>query len=249
MKLSYFLVATAAVLASGACNAEKGNEAKTSDSASVEAVKPPANGDWSTIVTATEAGGFRMGNPNAKVKLVEYGSLTCPHCREFDETGVQPLIDNYVKSGKVSYEFRNYVRDPFDITASLIARCNGANSFFPLSRALYKAQPDWIGKLQTVPQAQIEQLTNLGPEKQFLEIAKAAGLQQWAAMRGVPEAKSSACLTNQDSVNKLVQMNSDATNQYPDMPGTPTFIINGEMVKEAAVWPALEPKIKAALGG
>jgi protein-disulfide isomerase len=251
MKPSYYLLAAAAILASGACNAKQGNDAASGNSVAgfkAEAVKPPANGDWSTVVAATSAGGFRMGNPDAKVQLVEYGSLTCPHCREFDEKGVGPLIDQYVKSGKVSYEFRNYVRDPFDISAALIARCNGSKTFFPLVRALYKDQTEWIGKLQAVPQAQIEALTNLGPDKQFLEIAKAAGLQQWATQRGVPTAKSTACLTNQTSVNQLVQMNSDATNQY-DIPGTPTFLINGKVVEQAATWEALQPKLQQAVGG
>ena len=57
----------------------------------------------------------------------------------------EPLIDNYVKTGQVSYEFRNYVRDPFDLTASLIARCNGAKSFFPLARALLQG-PAELGR-------------------------------------------------------------------------------------------------------
>jgi protein-disulfide isomerase len=248
MKPSHILLATAAILASGACNAQKGRDAATADTTTAEPVKPPANGDWSTVVAATSAGGYRMGSPDAKVKLVEFGSMTCPHCREFDETGVQPLIDKYVKSGKVSYEFRNYVRDPYDIAVALIARCNGSKSFFPLTRALYKDQMNWIGKLQAMPPQQLESLNNLPPQRQFLEVTKAVGLQQWAAMRGVPAAKSTACLTNQDSVNQLVQMNSDATNQY-DVPGTPAFLINGKLMEQTVTWPQLEPKIREALGG
>jgi protein-disulfide isomerase len=53
-----------------------------------------------------------LGNPNAKVKLVEFGSLTCPHCAEFEHQGGKALVDNYVKKGLVSWEFRNFVRDP-----------------------------------------------------------------------------------------------------------------------------------------
>ena len=250
MKPSYFLVATVAMLATTACNAEKGGNAAVAErtSAADANIKPPANGDWSTIVVPTNAGGFRMGDPNAKVKLVEYGSLTCPHCREFDETGVSQLIEQYVTPGKVSYEFRNYVRDPYDIAASLIARCNGAASFFPLTRAMYKDQPVWIGKLQGVSQDKIEAAVALAPEKQFVELAKLADLQQWAAMRGVPSAKSTACLSNTAEVDKLVQMNSDATSQY-DIPGTPTFLINGKVAEQAATWPALKPKLDEALGG
>ena len=55
----------------------------------------------------TPEGGFRMGNPAAPIKLVEYGSLACPHCRHFEETGYKPLLQTYVRTGRVSYEFRN----------------------------------------------------------------------------------------------------------------------------------------------
>jgi protein-disulfide isomerase len=257
MKPSTILLATAAILASAACNAKNGGNAATGDAAesrAIETVKPPANGDWSTVTVATSAGGFRMGNPDAKVKLVEYGSMTCPHCASFSKAGYEPLVNTYVKGGKVSYEFRNYVRDPFDIAASLIARCNGSKSFFPLTEALYKDQLDWVGKIQAAPEAQINGLQNLPPDKQFVEIAKIADLQQWAAMRGVPTAKSAKCLTDQGAVDQLVQMNSDATNQFPQFQGTPTFIINGKQVElgpvtEAQVWSSLETKIKEALGG
>jgi protein-disulfide isomerase len=194
-----------------------------------------------------------MGNPTAKVHLIEYGSMTCPHCRAFDETGVGPLVDNYVKTGKVSYEFRNYVRDAFDMSASLIARCNGPQSFFQTTRALYKDQLNWIGKVQAAPQDQLQQLANLPPNQVAVTAAKFAGLPEWAAMRGLPEAKSAQCLSNAAEVNRLVQMTSDATDQYPDFPGTPTFIIDGKMfdagrVTEAEVWPALEKALKAKLG-
>ena len=89
---------------------------------------------------------------------------------------------------------------------------------------------------------------NLGPDKQFVEIAKLAGFQQWAAMRGLPSAKSAKCLTDEAEVNRLVQMNSDATTAIPDFPGTPTFTINGKLAEKAAVWELLEPKLKEALG-
>jgi protein-disulfide isomerase len=193
-----------------------------------------------------------MGNPSAKVSLIEYGSMTCPHCREFDETGVAPLINDYVKSGKVSYEFRNYVRDMFDLSASLIARCNGAKGFFPLERALYKDQANWVAKIQAAPQTQLEALQSLPPNQQFVEVAKLAGFQQWAAMRGVPQAKTSQCLTDEKTINKLVQMTSDATTQYPEVQGTPTFIVNGKLFQIQAgspAWDQLKAGLNKALGG
>jgi hypothetical protein len=249
MKSSALLIAAAAVFASAACNAEKGGEGGAATSgAPAEAVKPPPGGDWSQAVVATPAGGFLMGNPNASVKLVEYGSMTCPHCREFDEAGLQPLVDNYVKSGRISFEFRNYVRDPYDLAGALVARCNGPKGFFPLTRAMFKDQPKWVAKLQTVPPEQQQALTGLGPTRQFVEIAKLAGFQQWAAQRGLPSAKSNACLSDEAEINRLVQMTGDANSQFPQFPGTPAFTLNGQLVERAANWAALEPKLREALG-
>ena len=248
MKPPVFLAAAVAVVAIAGCNSKPG-DAKTNAAVKWQQVAPPKGGNWTMVVNATPAGGFMMGNPNAKVKLVEYGSLTCPHCKAFDDEGVPTLIGKYVKSGQVSWEFRNYVRDPFDLTASLIARCNGAKSFFPLMRALYDNQMGWVGKIQATPQAQLESLQNLPPTKEFVQAAKFAGLQDFAAARGVPVAKSDQCLGNENSINQLVQMTSDATNQFPNFPGTPTFVINGKMVENTATWALLEPQLKKALGG
>lgn len=248
MKPSLFLACALAVVAVAGCNSKPGDAATNAATAELKPVPPPKSGDWSEIVTPTPAGGFLMGNPTAPIKLVEYGSMTCPHCREFDEKGMQPLIDTYVKSGRVSFEFRNFVRDGFDLAASLVARCNGAKGFFPLTRALYKDQPNWIAKLQAAPQQQLEALSNLPPNQQFLEIAKLTGFQNWAAMRGVPAAKTQQCLTDQKQVDQLVQMNSDATDQYPEFPGTPTFILNGKMLDKTASWETLEPQLRQAAG-
>lgn len=189
-----------------------------------------------------------MGNPNARVKLVEYGSLTCPHCRAFDEAGGDPLVGKYVRTGQVSYEFRNFVRDPFDLTASLITRCNGAQGFFRLTRAILKDQPEWIAKIQAVPQEQLEALTKLPPNRMFVETARIAGLQKWAASRGVPAVKSRQCLSDKSAIDRLVRMTSKATEQYPDFTGTPTFVLNGRMLGGTSTWDQLEPQLREALG-
>ena len=209
--------------------------------------------DWSQVVSATAAGGFIMGNPNARVKLVEYGSMTCPHCAHFDEDSVPRLIGDYVKSGKVSWEFRNYVRDTIDVSASLVARCGGAKHFFPLTRALFKDQRTWEKKVADAPQDELTRLESLGPDEQFVAAAKIAGFQQWAAAHGITPARAKQCLTDAASINKLVQMADDTTTQFPNFPGTPSFTINGTMVEfgaitAAQVWPTLESRIKSALG-
>jgi protein-disulfide isomerase len=249
MKPSLFFASAVAVIAIAGCNSKAGDAKVNEAPVKWEQVAPPKGGDWTMVVNPTPAGGFMMGNPNAKVKLVEFGSLTCPHCREFDEQGVPTLVDKYVKSGQVSWEFRNYVRDPFDLTATLIARCNGAKGFFPLARALYKDQPTWVGKIQETPQDQLQALQNLPPTQQFAQAAKYAGLVDYAAARGVPAEKTNQCLSNEASINQLVQMTGDVTNELPNFPGTPTFLINGKMVENTATWALLEPELKKAIGG
>ena len=248
MNKRILLLAATAMVSLAACGSDKAGEGSAATSEPTTAVKPPANGDWSTVVTQTTAGGFMMGNPDAPVKLIEFGSMTCPHCADFDETGLQPLMDNYVKSGKVAFEFRNFVRDGMDMAASLVARCNGAQSFFPMTRALFADQRGWMGKIQAAPQQELEALQNLPANQQTGALARLAGFQQFASMRGVPEAKANACLANQDETARLVQMNSDATTQFPEFKGTPTFVLNGKMLDNAGTWQTLEPQIKEALG-
>lgn len=241
------LFAAAALVAVAGCDNDKATTAG-GDGPPVTATPVPApnGGDWSTIVKATPEGGFLMGNPEAKVKLVEYGSQTCPHCAEFDETGVKPLIENYVKKGLVSWEFRNYIFSPFDMTATLIARCGGEQSFFGMTRNLYASQADWLGKMQQIDQAAATQLQTLPAAQQFSRIADLGGLKQFAAQRGVPRAKVDQCLADEAATSKLVQMTTDA-NAIPNFKGTPSFQINGNLAQDTASWKDLEPKIKEEL--
>ena len=243
----HLLAAAAAMLATAACNGDKGSESSASAS-KVEAVAPPQGSDWAQVVTQTPAGGFMMGNPNAPVKLVEYASMTCPHCAEFAEVGVKPLVDKYVKSGRVSFELRNFVMGGLDITMALVARCGGPERFFPLTDALFRSQRDFFAKMQGASPEQQQALAGLPHVQQFAVYAQLAGLQQWAAMRGVPSGRQQQCLSDQAEITRLVQMTSDATSEYPDFPGTPTFTINGKMVENAGTWAQLEPKLRDALG-
>ena len=240
MKPAYVLLATAAIFASAACNAEKGTEPNTN--APIEAVAAPNGGDWTKTIVATEEGGYLMGNPNADVKFIEYGSLTCGHCAEFAENGTPQLIDKYVKSGRVSFEFRNFLRDGLDMSLALVARCGGPERFFTLSEAMFKDQKSFFERAQAATPQQ-QQAAAASPAG----FAELAGLQQWAAQRGVPSAKSNACLADQAMQDKLVQVSNDVTTQFPGFSGTPTFIINGKMIEERT-WDSVEPQIRDALG-
>jgi len=200
--------------------------------------------DWTRTVVVTPDGGFRMGNPMAKVRLIEYGSLTCPRCRQFAETGNAPLIA-YVKSGKVSFEYRNYVLNSIDIAASLVARCGGTQRFFPIVDKLYATQPDWVGKIVNLSSAEKQRLTELADGPRMVRLAEVGGIKSLAATHGLPAAQADKCLADTAAMSRLEQMVEKGRSFGVE--GTPTFFVNGIKVN-ASDWPSLEPFIKRAAG-
>ena len=251
MKVRIFLAGAMAALALAACNKSNENQVEgtpaSNETVTITQANPPPGGTWADVVNATSAG-VMMGNPNAKVKLVEIGSLSCPHCRLFEEEGLPSLIEKYVKPGKVSYEFRPYlIHGPIDMAANLIVRCNGTKSFFPLVEALYKDQDKWMAKVEAAPQDKLEQIQNMPTNQIFVAMADVLGLQDWAAARGVPQAKSNQCLSDQQAIDKEVQVTSDVNSQFPAFQGTPSFVINGKLLTDVGTWDKLEPQLQDAL--
>jgi protein-disulfide isomerase len=250
MKIRNVLACAVAVMALAACNKNKSETGGTTATENVKITQanPPPGGTWADVVNQT-SDGYMMGNPNAKVKLIEIGSLSCPHCKKFEDEGVPNLVEKYVKPGKVSWEFRPYlIHGPIDMAADLVVRCNGLKTFFPLAQALYKDQDVWMAKVEAAPQDQVAKLQNLPTDQMFVAWANLMGLQDWAAARGVPQAKSNQCLSDQQMINHEVQVTTNVNNQFPDFAGTPSFVINGKMLpKEVAEWSKLQPELDSAL--
>jgi protein-disulfide isomerase len=211
----------------------------------VVAVKAPAGTEWVTTVVETPSGGMQMGNPNAPIKIVEYGSLSCSHCAEFSEKSAEPLKANYISTGKVSYEFRNYVRDPMDLAATLLARCGGPGPFFPLAEQMFADQHNWFEKLKTVPVAEQQAIGALTPAEQMAKYATLLGFDNFVRQRGISAEKAKACLANAAESDKLVKMRDRANTEF-NLQVTPTFIINGQTLSDTASWEQLEAKLKAA---
>lgn len=251
MKVPSLMACAMAVLALAACNKNKdeaAGPAATNDTVAITQATPPPGGTWADVVNATSAGGFMMGNPNAKVKLVEIGSLSCPHCKAFEDEGAPVLVNKYVKAGTVSWEFRPYViHGAIDMAANLVAACNGAKTFFPLVQAIYKDQANWLGKVEATPQDKLSQLQNLPTNQVFVQMANVLGLQDWAAARGVPQAKSNQCLSDQKLIDRQVQITSDVGSRYPSFAGTPSFVINGKLLENTASWEKLQPQLDSML--
>ena len=204
--------------------------------------RPAARVDWARTFSVTPEGGYRMGNPKSKVALVEYGSLTCPHCRHFAETAVNPLVAQYVRTGKASYEFRPFILDGVDVAAFLVARCNGPATFFPTAADLYATQPMWRARISD---EDMEKFGALPQGQMMVGIAEQAGLILTGAAHGIAPAKARACLSNQAAAERLTAMRQAAS--AGGVKGTPTLLVNGKVVP-AYDWESLQPFLKRAGG-
>ena len=207
--------------------------------------KAAAAHDWTRTVVATPEGGFRMGNPAAPIKLVEYGSLACPHCRHFEETGYKPLVNGYVRSGRVSYEFRNMLINGPDMSISLLTHCAGPGKFFPMSELVYATQEQWQKKIENMSPADKAALDKMTDQQAVIRFAEVGGMAQIAARFGVSPARAKQCLADPKGLQHLLDMTKTAMDN--GIGHTPTFIINGK-VTDAATWETLEPLLKQAGG-
>lgn len=243
MRPSKFNTTLIGFLLLAGCNHEP---AATNAAEAKPATVAAAKGGWVDNVIATADGGFRIGNPNAKVKIVEYASLTCSHCGEFAEKGIPALKAKYIASGKASLEIRNFVRDPIDVTAALLSRCGGAKPYFKLTEQMFANQGVMFEQAQKMSEADQAKLGGMTPAQQFQALGQFTGLTSFVAQRGIPAARANACLADKKALDQLVAMRNRAVNDY-QLSGTPMFLLNGKKVDDAASWEQLEPKIKAAL--
>ena len=243
------VLALTPLLALAACGGTGSNTTKvdntTAAAAPVAGKAAPAGTNWVETVTRTPEGGWRMGNPDAPIKLVEYGSRTCHVCAEFEEKGFKPLTENYVASGKVSFEFRDYLRNGADISAALVGGCGGTGPFFTLLNQMYADQGRALDVLQKLPQSYYEELSKLPLNQQATRFAEGAGYLDFVKQRGIPEAKARACLMDTAEAERLQKMNEKANADYP-IPGTPTFLLNGKMLEQTVSWDQVERALKAA---
>ena len=227
-----------------ACHKADDNAAAAA-SAPVAAVPPPPGKQWQDVVAATPDHGMVMGNPNAAIKLVEYGSLSCPHCAHLANEGMAPLIANYVNTGKVSYEYRSFAIHGIDMPLTVLVRCADPQAFFGLVEQLYTTQSDLLNKAMA-NQKQADAAAQLPPAQRMVAMADAYGLIDWFSARGLPTDKARACLANTANAEAVAKETEDIGNKGID--STPTLIINGS--KSAALdWPSLEAALKGAGAG
>ena len=197
--------------------------------------------NWVSKVALSPIGGHLMGNPAAPTKLVEYVSYTCSHCAHFVGEASAPLKTQYVKSGKVSVEVRNAVRDKYDLAAALLARCGGTARFMGNHEALFANQTAWMEQLEaydrdaTKPTDQTAALKDIGQK---------TGLYTLMNKRGYTNAQLDACVANPTAMKQILAMTDEAWNKVK-ISGTPGFVVNGTKV-DGSSWAILQAALPPA---
>ena len=202
--------------------------------------------DWNRVVTQVPGGAFLLGNPKAKTRLVEYFSYTCSHCAQFMVDGMGPLRTGWIRRGLIAIEFRNAVRDPYDLTAALLARCGGKARFVTNHEAIFSNYNAWMPKLQAYEEArdrsaQVDQIAMLQ------DIAEKTGLGALLAKRGLTPAAQKTCLADKAQMQTVLSMTNDAW-QTRKISGTPFFLVNDKPQPTSHDWASLKPALPALPG-
>lgn len=203
--------------------------------------------DWSRTVSATKEGGYLIGNPAARVKVIEYFSLTCPHCRHFAATGMAPLKSGYVAKGTVSLELRNFVLNGPDMSASILMRCGSPALAVRLFEVIYADQEKLFAGVYSLGEGAAERIRAVPENQRAATLAREAGIDRWFAAKGVPPRRGAACLADPKREQQLANMVERAATTL-GVEGTPTFFVNGVKI-EGSGWDTLEPAIIKALQG
>jgi protein-disulfide isomerase len=144
-----------------------------------------------------------MGSATAPVTIIEYASMTCPHCAAFAVSTFPKLKEKYIDTGKVRYIMREYPLDGLAAAAFMLARCAGPEKYYPLIETLFAQQQKWAVK---------------EPLPQLRAIARQAGFT---------EQSFDACINDKALLGKVQQMRDRGTQKFK-VEATPTFYINGE---------------------
>jgi len=166
-----------------------------------------------------------LGPANAAVTITEYASMTCPHCAAFTEKVFPKIKSEYIDSGKIRFVFREFPLDIKAAASSMLARCvakDDAGKYFAVVDMLFRQQESWVLKNTT---------------ETLIRIGKQAGLSQ---------QQVEDCLKDQALLDKIAADQKYA-NEVLKVNSTPTFFLNGEMMKGEQSFEEFDKRIKSLL--
>jgi protein-disulfide isomerase len=195
---------TAASEASDVAGEIEATEMKEAEVAVVEPVAMAAVAA-DDIMAPGPLGEMALGDPNAPNVVIEYASMTCPHCAAFHNEIYGDFKEKYIDTGKVYFIFREFPLDPLATSAIMLARCGPEDRYFPLVDLLFEQQRSW---------AFVE-----NPVGALRDLVKQAGISQ---------EDFQACLTNQQVLDGVNWVKNRAASEF-GVQSTPTFFFNGEI--------------------
>ena len=208
----------------------------------IEPTPPPGDTSWLETAQVSELGGIVVGNPDAPLKLVKYASHTCPACAYFASES-EAELNQLIERGIVSFEIRNQIHDPLDLTFAVLARCGEPATFQPLAKQGW-AELGQISATATADPAALEAAAQADGPVRLQRIGEVTGLVDWFAARGVPRDRALQCLSDLPAAEGLVER-SNAQSEDLGVTGTPTFFLNGDRL-EAQQWSDVQSALQAA---
>ena len=169
-----------------------------------------------------------LGDPNSPVTLIEYASMTCPHCAEFQATVFPKLKADYIDTNKIRYIFREFPLDIKAAAGSMLARCIGKDDpkkYHAVVDLLFATQNTWAAANDTSEQ-----------------------LKKLSKQTGMSDEAFSACLSNQSMLDAIKQGQDQAYEKFK-VDSTPTFFVNGTKLKGGATYEdfkkLIDPNLKS----
>jgi|SRR6185503_10950322 protein-disulfide isomerase len=174
------------------------------------------------------------GSPNAPVTIVEYASMTCPHCAAFNRDVIPQLTKDYIDTGKVKLVFREFPLDSIATMASTVARCFQGDQYFAFIDLLFANQMNWIKDFDG---------NGMMTKEDIIE-----GLSQMARQAGMPRERVEMCADDMTNFAAVEANWQEGQTRY-NVGSTPTFIINGTTHVGEISFDALKQVIDPLVGG
>lgn len=165
-----------------------------------------------------------LGADDAPVTMIEFSSLTCPHCADFHAEILPKIKEQYIEPGKLRLVYRDFPLDPLATAAAMLPHCAGPDRYFGVLEALFRSQSTWARSQQ--------------PAKELERLSRFAGLSP---------AEFQACLNNRDLLQAIQQRADQARKEY-NITSTPTFIVNGQKIVGASGFEEFQAVIDEQLG-
>ncbi len=205
----------------------------------------PDKQNWLVVIDENDHG-HRIGNPEAEIKLVEFMSYTCNHCATFTRDGEGAIKLAYVPTGKVSFEIRHLLRDPVDLTAALLTQCGDPARFMQNHAAIMLKQEEWFETAGKTSQAQRARWQFGSNSARRQAMASDLGFYDIMERRGYTRTEIDRCLSDEDKAAALAETSQRDIETF-GLQGTPSFLINDELLGGVHAWDTLQPKLDERL--